>query len=250
MAKRIRIDTLLVERGMADSLEQARSLIMAGTVYNGTLRLDKPGQQLKNDAELTVKARTACPWVSRGGLKLAHALEYFNIDPKNKIAADIGACTGGFTDVLLHHGASKVYAVDVGYGELAWKLRQDSQVIVLERTNARYLTSKEIPDPLDFITCDASFIGLQTVLPAAMQLAADNAILVALIKPQFEVAKEEVGEGGIVSDPSAHAAVCQRIDDWVSGLPGWNVLGITTSPIKGMEGNIEFLIGAKFCGPR
>lgn len=246
--KRIRIDALLVERGIAETLEQARSWIMAGIVYSDTKRLDKPGQEVAHSAPVEVKGKRSHPWVSRGGIKLAHALEYFQINPKGLVAADIGSSTGGFTDVLLHHGAAKVYAVDVGYSELAWKLRQDVRVVVLERTNARYLTPKEIPDALHLVVCDASFIGLQTVLPAAMALAAPGATLVALIKPQFEVEKSLVGEGGIITDSAVHAEVCERINAWISGLPGWNVLGITESPIKGMEGNTEFLIGATFNG--
>lgn len=246
--KRIRIDALLVARGIADNLEQARSWIMAGLVYTGTQRLDKPGHSVSEAIPIEVKGKRTHPWVSRGGIKLAHALDFFHIHPEGLVAADIGSSTGGFTDVLLSHGALKVYAVDVGYGELAWKLRQDPRVVVLERVNARYLTRTEIPDPLQLIVCDASFIGLQMVLPAAMALAGKGAHLLALIKPQFEVAKEAVGVGGIITDTTLHQEVCERTSQWISGLPGWNVLGITESPIKGMEGNTEFLIGAVFHG--
>lgn len=221
---------------------------MAGIVYSGTQRIDKPGQEVKDSIPLEVKGKHNHPWVSRGGIKLDHGLKTFAIDPTGYIAADIGSSTGGFTDVLLHYGAAKVYAVDVGYGELAWKLRQDGRVVVLERTNARYVTEKEIPEKLNLIVCDASFIGLQTVLPAVMKLVAEGAMLVALIKPQFEVAKEDVGEGGIITDKAVHAAVCQRIGEWLDGLDGWGVMGITESPIKGMEGNTEFLVGARYHG--
>jgi 23S rRNA (cytidine1920-2'-O)/16S rRNA (cytidine1409-2'-O)-methyltransferase len=185
------------------------------------------------------------PWVSRGGMKLAHALARFGLDPAGRVCLDIGASTGGFTDVLLARGAAKVYAVDVGHGQLDWKLRNDPRVVVLERTNARYLTTREIPEPPGFITCDASFIGLETVLPAALALAAPGAFLVALIKPQFEVGKGEVGKGGVVRDPAQHQAVCKRIGAWLAAQPGWTVLGIADSPILGPEGNREFLIAAR-----
>lgn len=246
--KKLPLSTLLVQQGLADDIAQAKSLVMAGLVYTGTLRLEKPGDKLPEDTVVTVKGRKPHPWVSRGGLKLDHGLKHFHLNPKGWVAADIGASTGGFTDVLLHHGAAKVYAVDVAYGEFAWKLRQDPRVVLLERTNARYLTAKEIPEPLQLVVCDASFIGLQTVLPAVLQLAAPGAYLVALIKPQFEVAHEEVGEKGVVTDPALHQAVCDKIASWLNGLPGWEVLGMTESPILGPEGNKEFLIGAKYRG--
>lgn len=246
--KKLPVDKLLVMQGLADDVSQARSFVMAGLVYKDTLRIDKAGEKFPEDVVLHVKGRKPHPWVSRGGVKLAHGLEHFHINPEGWTAADIGASTGGFTDVLLHHGAKKVYSVDVGYGELAWKLRQDERVVVLERTNARYLTAKEIPDPLQIIVCDASFIGLQTVLPAVMQLAISGTYLVALIKPQFEVAKEQVGEKGVVDDPQLHQKVCSYIQVWIESLPGWQVLGITESPILGPEGNKEFLIGAKYNG--
>lgn len=243
-----RIDTLLLERGLADTIEQARSFILAGTVYNGTQRLDKAGITLREDADITVKGRKPHPWVSRGGVKLAHGLEHFQIKPEGWVAIDVGCSTGGFTDVLLTHGAAKVYAVDVGYGELAWKLRQDPRVVVHERVNARYLSAEHILEAVDIVVCDASFIGLQTVLPPALGFLKPGGYLVALIKPQFEVPPGLVGEKGVVSDPALHQQVCESITEWIASLPGWQVIGITTSPIKGPEGNTEFLIGAQYHG--
>jgi 23S rRNA (cytidine1920-2'-O)/16S rRNA (cytidine1409-2'-O)-methyltransferase len=243
-AKKVRADQLVVERGLADSRSRAQSLIMAGAIYSGTRRIAKPGQLLDVAAPLEVKGR-GFPWVSRGGLKLAEALRRFAIDPAGLVCLDIGASTGGFTDVLLHHGAARVYAVDVGHGQLAWKLRQDPRVVVLERTNARTLSAAEVPEPIGLIVCDASFIGLRTVLPAPLALAAPDARLVALIKPQFEVGKDRVGKGGVVRDPALHDAVCKEIRAWLDSLPGWAVLGIVESPITGPEGNREFLIAAR-----
>ena len=243
MAKQ-RLDQLLVTRGLVESRARAQAVIMAGQVYSGERRLDKPGTMLSEGADIELRG-TDHPWVSRGGLKLAHALECFEIDPSGSIALDIGASTGGFTDVMLTLGAKRVYAVDVGLGQLAWKLRQDPRVVVLERTNARYLTTDDVPEPVDFVTCDASFIGLETVLPAALALAAPGAHLVALIKPQFEVGKGRVGKGGVVRDPVLHCEVCEHIRDWLASRPGWTVLGITESPITGPRGNKEFLIAAR-----
>ncbi len=240
-AGRKRADQLLVERGLAESRSKAQALIMAGVVYAGTRRVAKPGDTLPAESELSVKGRDH-PWVSRGGLKLDKGLAEFGIDPTGLVCLDIGASTGGFTDVLLHHGAARVYAVDVGHGQLAWTLRQDDRVVVLERTNARSLTTEQVPEPVDLIVCDASFIGLAKVLPAGMALAAPGARLVALIKPQFEVGRGQVGKGGVVRDPSQRAAVCTRIRDWLEAQPGWTVLGITESPITGPEGNVEYLI--------
>jgi 23S rRNA (cytidine1920-2'-O)/16S rRNA (cytidine1409-2'-O)-methyltransferase len=239
-----RLDQLLVERGLIETRARAQAVILAGEVWSGDRRLDKAGQRLADDAPLEVKVRDH-PFVSRGGLKLDHGLTYFQIDPKDKVALDIGASTGGFTDVLLLRGAKKVFAVDVGHGQLAWKLRQDPRVVVHERTNARYLTRELIPEPIDLIVCDASFIGLETVLPAALALAAPQADLVALIKPQFEVGKGRVGRGGVVRDPTLHEEVCARIATWLDAQPSWHVLGVTESPIRGPDGNIEFLIGAR-----
>jgi 23S rRNA (cytidine1920-2'-O)/16S rRNA (cytidine1409-2'-O)-methyltransferase len=246
MAK-TRVDVRLVELGLVESRSKAQALIMAGSVYAGTKRIEKPGQNVADDAQLSVKNKEH-PWASRGGLKLAHAIEEFGLDLKDKVVVDVGASTGGFTDVALHHGAVKVYAVDVGHGQLAWKLREDDRVIVLEKQNARYLTKAEIPDPVDIITCDASFIGLQTVLPASMALAQAGAVMAALIKPQFEVGKGQVGKKGVVKDPALHADVCNRIENWLNSQPGWTVRGITTSPITGPEGNVEFLIIADYSG--
>jgi 23S rRNA (cytidine1920-2'-O)/16S rRNA (cytidine1409-2'-O)-methyltransferase len=185
------------------------------------------------------------PWVSRGGIKLAHALDHFAIDVSGANALDIGASTGGFTDVLLQRGAKHVHAVDVGHGQLAWKLRQDARVSVLERVNARHLTRREIPEPPDLIVCDASFISLTVVLPAAFALAAPSARLVALVKPQFEVGRGRVGKGGVVRDPALHREVCEGIATWLEAQAGWHVEGVTESPIRGPEGNVEFLLFAQ-----
>ncbi|WP_448188142.1 TlyA family RNA methyltransferase [Azospirillum sp. sgz301742] len=247
MAK-VRVDMALVERGLAESRAKAQALILAGLVYSDTRRIDKAGDLLPAEAPLSVKGQDH-PWVSRGGLKLVKGLDEFGIDPAGLVALDVGASTGGFTDVLLSRGAAKVYAVDVGHGQLAWKLRQDPRVVVLEKTNARHLTRAEIPDAIDLVVCDASFIGLEVVLPGPLGLAASGARLVALIKPQFEVGKGRVGKGGVVREPELHAEVCERIRDWLNGLPGWRVLGIAESPISGPEGNKEFLIGAVYGPP-
>lgn len=243
MAKE-RVDKLLVDRGLVETRAKAQALILAGLVYSDTKRINKAGDQIQLDAPLNLKGQDH-PWVSRGGLKLAHGIEAFSLPVQDLIAADIGASTGGFTDVLLTKGATKVYAVDVGHGQLAWKLRQDPRVVVLEKTNARHLTAEQIPDPLDIVVCDASFIGLQTVLPAALALTKPQAWAVALIKPQFEVGPALVGKGGVVRDPALHEQVCARIHDWFAGLQGWTVLGISESPILGPEGNKEFLIAAR-----
>ena len=239
-----RLDVALVERGLADSRAKAQALILAGLVYSGERRLDKPGLSIAGDLPLELRGQDH-PWVSRGGLKLAHGLDHFAIDPAGGVWLDIGASTGGFTDVLLARAAAKVYAVDVGHGQLAWKLRQDPRVIVLERTNARHLSRADIPDALDGIVCDASFIGLEVILPAPLALTASAARLVALIKPQFEVGPAQVGKGGIVRDPELHREVCARIAGWLGRQPGWTVLGITDSPITGADGNREFLIAAQ-----
>ena len=217
---------------------------MAGAVWSGDRRLDKPGQAVAAETPLIVKGQEH-PWVSRGGLKLAHALDAFGIDPAGRIALDIGASTGGFTDVLLTRGAARVYAVDVGHGQLAWKLRQDPRVVVLERVNARHLSAAEIPEAPQIVTCDASFIGLETVLPAGLALAAPGATLVALVKPQFEVGRGRVGKGGVVRDPALHQEVCQRIAEWLATTMGWEVKGLVSSPILGPEGNTEFLLYAR-----
>jgi 23S rRNA (cytidine1920-2'-O)/16S rRNA (cytidine1409-2'-O)-methyltransferase len=239
-----RIDQLLVERGLAESRTKAQALILAGVVYAGDRRIDKAGDQLAADIALAVKGRDH-PWVSRGGVKLAHALDHFGIDVSGRIALDIGASTGGFTDVLLARGARRVYAVDVGHGQLAWKLRQDPRVVVRERVNARALTCEHIPEAVEIITCDASFIGLTTVLSTPLAFASERAVLVALVKPQFEAGREHVGKGGVVRDPAIHSLVCERAASWVAALPGWVVEGTVESPVLGPGGNREFLLCAR-----
>ena len=239
-----RADVALVDRGLVESRAKAQALIMAGKVFSNTKRVDKPGQPVAEDTPLEVKGQEH-PWVSRGGMKLSHGLEHFGFKAQGLVAVDVGASTGGFTDVLLHHGAAKVYAVDVGHGQLAWKLRSDDRVVVLEKTNARRLDATLIPEPPGAVVCDASFIGLATVLPAALALTAPGAWAIALIKPQFEAGPEKVGKGGVVRDPAVHQEVCDRVVQWWSGLEGWTVLGVEASPILGPEGNREFLIGAR-----
>ncbi|HYM31871.1 MAG TPA: TlyA family RNA methyltransferase [Candidatus Cybelea sp.] len=243
-AAKERLDQLLVRRGLAESRAKAQALVLAGLVWSEGKRLDKPGVSVVADAALEVRGKPH-PWVSRGGVKLAHGLDHFGIDPAGLVCLDIGASTGGFTDVLLQRGAAKVYAVDVGHGQLDWRLRNDPRVVVLERTNARHLTRHDIPDPPGLIVCDASFIGLAVVLSAALKLAAPRAQLVALIKPQFEVGPEHVGKGGVVRDPVLHAQVCERAVAWVTAQAGWRVMGVEPSPIEGPEGNREFLLGAE-----
>ena len=233
-----------MDRGLAESRTRAQALILAGKVYSGDRRVAKAGDVLPEGAPLLVKGQDH-PWASRGGLKLDHGLSHFGLSPAGRVCLDVGASTGGFTSVLLHHGAAKVYAVDVGHGQLAWSLRTDERVVVHERLNARHLTAEHIPDPVEALVCDASFIGLQTVLPAAIGLCAPGAWAVALIKPQFEAGPGQVGKGGVVRDPAVHAAVCERIVAWWSALPGWTVLGVAESPVRGPEGNVEFLLGAR-----
>jgi 23S rRNA (cytidine1920-2'-O)/16S rRNA (cytidine1409-2'-O)-methyltransferase len=241
-AEKIRLDELLVRRGLAESRARAHALVLAGLVFAGERRFDKPGAKIAADAPLQVRGKDH-PWVSRGGIKLAHGLDHFRIDPAGLVALDIGASTGGFTDVLLTRGAKRVYAVDVGQGQFDWRLRNDPRVVLLEKTNARNLDSHLIPEPPELIVCDASFIGLEIVLPASFALAALGARLIALIKPQFEVGKGRVGKGGVVRDPVLHREVCERIEAWLTAK-GWRVLGLTESPITGPEGNKEFLIAA------
>jgi 23S rRNA (cytidine1920-2'-O)/16S rRNA (cytidine1409-2'-O)-methyltransferase len=237
-----RPDQLLVERGLVESRTRAQALILAGLVWSGDRKIEKAGQAIAADAPLTVKGRDH-PWVSRGGIKLAHGLDHFGWDVSGCIAIDVGSSTGGFTDVLLTRGAERVFAVDSGTNQLAWKLRQDPRVIVLEQTSARILTAAHIPQSIDLIVCDASFIGLAKVLERPMSFAAPSARLLALIKPQFEAGRDEVGKGGVVRDPAVHARVCQEVELWLT-QSGWHVDGITQSPITGPEGNVEFLIGA------
>jgi len=244
VAAKRRADQLLVEQGLAESRAKAQALILAGLVSCGERRVDKPGDQLGADVALALKERDH-PWASRGGVKLAAALDHFRIAVEGQVALDIGASTGGFTEVLLSRGARRVYAVDVGHGQLAWKLRQDPRVVVRERLNARYLTRADIPEPVDIITCDASFIGLGMVLPAPLALAAERAQLVALVKPQFEAGPGHVGKGGVVRDPEVHREVCERAAAWVAEQTGWAVVGIVESPILGPKGNREFLLYAR-----
>ena len=237
-----RADQLLVERGLAESRTRAQALILAGAVFSGETRIAKAGQTLAPDAPLELRGRDH-PWVSRGGIKLAHALDEFGLDPAGVTAMDIGSSTGGFTDVLLSRGADHVFAVDSGTNQLAWKLRQDPRVTVLEQTSARILTPAQIDRPCTWVVCDASFISLSKVLEVPLNLAAPQATLVALIKPQFEVGRGEVGKGGVVRDPALHARVCDEVQGWLTGI-GWQVRGLTESPIKGPEGNVEFLVWA------
>ena len=243
---KIRADQLLVDRGLAESRTRAQALIMAGLVFAGERKIDKPGQSLADDTALEVRGRDH-PWVSRGGIKLAHGLDHFGWDVTGTVAIDVGSSTGGFTDVLLSRGAVRVYAVDSGTNQLAWKLRQDPRVIVHEQTSARILTDAHVPEPVDLIVCDASFIGLAKVLEVPFRFARPGARLLALIKPQFEAGRNEVGKGGVVRDPAVHERVCAEVRTWVEAQ-GWIVEGVATSPITGPEGNVEFLIGAYLPG--
>ena len=237
-----RADQMLVDRGLAESRTRAQALIMAGLVFAGDRKVDKPGQQFPEETVLDVRGRDH-PWVSRGGIKLAHALAHFGWDVTGAVAIDVGSSTGGFTDVLLSNGAARVYAVDSGTNQLAWKLRQDPRVVVHEQTSARILTDGHIPEPVDLIVCDASFIGLAKVLEVPFRFARPGARLVALIKPQFEAGRDEVGKGGVVRDAAVHERVCREVSDWVAAQ-GWAVAGVTASPITGPEGTVEFLIAA------
>jgi 23S rRNA (cytidine1920-2'-O)/16S rRNA (cytidine1409-2'-O)-methyltransferase len=241
MAK-MRADQMLVDRGLVESRARAQALILAGLVYSGDRKVEKAGQQLPEDAPLELKGRDH-PWVSRGGIKLAHGLDHFGWDVTGAVAMDVGSSTGGFTDVLLTKGATRVYAVDSGTNQLAWKLRQDDRVIVHEQTSARILTEAHIPEAIDLFVCDASFISLAKVLDRPLTFAAPEARLMALIKPQFEAGREEVGKGGVVRDAAVHARVCAEVTDWLI-TSGWQVAGIVQSPITGPEGNVEFLIAA------
>ena len=242
MAK-ARADQLLVERGLAESRAKAQALILAGLVYSGDRRVDKAGQAFAGDAPLEVRGKDH-PWVSRGGIKLAHALDHFAWDAAGAVALDVGASTGGFTDVLLQRGAAKVFAVDVGTNQLAWKLRQDPRIVVHEKTNARRLTDSIVTEPVDVIVCDASFINLAKVLDKALDFAKPGARLIALVKPQFEAERHEVGKGGVVRDPTVHERVCGEAAAWLESR-GWSVEGVTRSPITGPEGNVEFLLAGR-----
>lgn len=239
-APRLRIDQLLVERGLAESRERAQALVMAGYVLVDGEKARKPGQAAKRDSLLELTQRL--PFVSRGGLKLAGALDHFGVDVAGRVCVDIGASTGGFTDCLLQRGAARVYAVDVGAGQLDWKLRNDARVVVKEGLNARYLTPEDIGEPADLITCDVSFISITMILPAAAALLKPEGAMILLVKPQFEVGRGQVGKGGIVKDPALHQAACARVEDAVRGL-GFRT-AMMESPILGAEGNREFLLYA------
>ena len=240
---KMRIDQLLVERGLAESRARAQALILAGLVFEGERKVAKAGETVLADAAIEVRGRDH-PWVSRGGIKLAHALDHFGIDVTGLTAIDVGSSTGGFTDVLLTRGAAHVFAVDSGTNQLAWKLRQDPRISVHEQTSARILTDAHITMPVDIVVCDASFIALDKVLPVPMSFAKPGAWLAALIKPQFEVGREQIGKGGVVRDPALHAAVCDRVMQWLEST-GWPVTGLTQSPITGPSGNVEFLVAAQ-----
>jgi 23S rRNA (cytidine1920-2'-O)/16S rRNA (cytidine1409-2'-O)-methyltransferase len=240
--KKIRVDQALVDRGLVESRARAQALILAGLVYAGERKIAKAGEAIASDVALDVRGRDH-PWVSRGGIKLDHGLTHFGWDVTGKVGMDVGSSTGGFTDVLLTRGAAKVYAIDVGTNQLAWKLRQDDRVIVHEKTNARALTAEHLPEPIDIIVCDASFIALSKVLARPLDFAATDARLVALIKPQFEAGRDEVGKGGVVRDPEIRLRVCAQARAWIEGR-GWRVEGIVPSPITGPEGNVEFLMAA------
>ena len=242
MAK-ARPDQLLVDRGLVESRAKAQALILAGLVFSGERKIEKAGQALAEDAPLEVRGKEH-PWVSRGGIKLDHALTHFGWDVAGAVALDVGSSTGGFTDVLLQRGAAKVFAVDVGTNQLAWKLRQDPRVVVHEQTNARYLTPDIVTEPIDIVVCDASFISLAKVLDTALDFAKPGGRLIALVKPQFEAERDEIGKGGVVRDPAVHERVCAAAAEWVASR-GWSVEGVVQSPITGPEGNIEFLLGAR-----
>jgi 23S rRNA (cytidine1920-2'-O)/16S rRNA (cytidine1409-2'-O)-methyltransferase len=241
-----RADQLLVDRGLAESKTRAQALIMAGLVFMGDRKIDKPGQAMAEDVVLDVRGRDH-PYVSRGGIKLAHGLDAVGWDVLGLVAIDVGSSTGGFTDVLLQRGAARVYAVDSGTNQLAWKLRQDERVIVHEQTSARILNAAHIPEPVDLIVCDASFIGLAKVLETPLSFAKPDARLLALIKPQFEAGRSEVGKGGVVRDSAVHARVCSEVSDWIMAQ-GWTIETLVESPITGPEGNVEFLIAARRAG--
>lgn len=237
-----RVDQALVDRGLAESRSRAQALIMAGLVFAGERKVAKAGEAIAADAALEVRGKDH-PWVSRGGLKLVGGLDHFGIDPAGLTCMDVGSSTGGFTDVLLSRGATRVYAVDVGTNQLAWKLRQDERVVVLEQTNARHLTPDQIPEPIDLLVCDASFIALSKVLEKAVDFVAPGGRALLLVKPQFEAGRAEVGKGGVVRDPEVHERVVAEAQQWIASR-GWAVLGVTRSPITGPEGNVEFLLGA------
>jgi 23S rRNA (cytidine1920-2'-O)/16S rRNA (cytidine1409-2'-O)-methyltransferase len=238
-----RADQLLFDRGLVESRAKGQALILAGLVYSGDRKIEKAGQSLDEETPLEVRGKDH-PWVSRGGIKLAHALEHFGWDVTGVVALDVGSSTGGFTHVLLQKGAAKIFAVDVGTNQLAWKLRQDPRVMVHERTNARYLSDEIVTEPVDLIVCDASFISLAKVLDTALGFAKPGGGLIALVKPQFEAERAEIGKGGVVRDQAVHERVCAAAAAWVKSR-GWTVEGVTPSPITGPEGNVEFLLAAR-----
>lgn len=239
MKTKKRLDVLLTEKGLAESRAKAQAIIMSGQVYVAGQKADKPGISYEETAEIEVRGDT-CPYVSRGGWKLEKALRYFGVDPTGYVCSDSGASTGGFTDCLLQQGASKVFAIDVGYGQLDWKIRSDPRVVVMERTNIRYVTPEQLGEPLDLSVIDVSFISLKIVLPAIKQLLKPDGQVLCLIKPQFEAGKEKVGKKGVVRDPAIHKEVLDTFVELANEL-GFKILGITFSPVKGPEGNIEFL---------
>ena len=243
--KKQRLDQLVYELGFTESRERARTTIMSGLVFVNGSRVDKPGTAVSPDAKIEVRGE-ALPFVSRGGFKLDKALKVFPVDPAGKICLDCGASTGGFTDVLLQHGAARVYAVDVGYGQLAWKLRTDERVVNLERTNLRYVTREQIPDPIDLAVMDVSFISVRLIIPALLPLLKPEADLICLIKPQFEAGREDVGKKGVVRDSEVHVRVVSEILAFAES-EGLSVLGLDFSPIRGPEGNIEYICHLKNC---
>jgi 23S rRNA (cytidine1920-2'-O)/16S rRNA (cytidine1409-2'-O)-methyltransferase len=237
-----RADQLLVDRGLVESRTRAQALIMAGLVFAGDRKIDKPGQPIADDVPLDVRGRDH-PWVSRGGIKLAHGLAHFGWNVSGCVAMDVGSSTGGFTDVLLTGGAARVFAVDSGTNQLAWKIRQDPRVVVHEQTSARILTPAHVPESIDLVVCDASFIGLGKVLERPLSFVRPGGRLMALIKPQFEAGREEVGKGGVVRDPAVRERVCAEVVAWIEEQ-GWRVEGVVESPITGPEGNVEYLVAA------
>jgi len=242
-AQKVRLDDLLIKKGIAESKSLAQSLIIAGRIYLGEKKLDKPGHTISDEANIIFRGPLH-PWVSRGGIKLAHALKIFNLSVRGLTALDIGASTGGFADVLLQNGVEKIYAVDVGYGQLHEKLLNNSKVVSMERKNARYLNTKDVPKLIDILVCDASFISLRKILPEPIKLCAKNAKLIALIKPQFEVGKKNISKGGVVKDEELRNKCCEEIRLWFESTMKWKVNNIIESPITGPKGNIEYLIYA------
>ncbi len=241
---KVRLDVLLLDKGLVESREKARALIMSGVVYVGGNIIDKSGTKVSKNSKIEIKGNPLA-YVSRGGLKLSKAIKYFDIDVKGMITADIGASTGGFTDCLLQNGAAKVYSIDVGYGQLAWKLRNNNRVVVMERTNIRYVTPEMLQDKIDFVTIDVSFISLTKVIPVVKELLIDRGEIICLIKPQFEAGREKVGKKGVVKDPKIHKEVINSVCKFCMEKVNLKIKGLTYSPIKGPEGNIEYLLYLK-----